>query len=166
MGAKNCPETPRQKMIGMMYLVLTAMLALNVSADVLDAFTKVQQGLTSTIANFTKKNADLYNDIEMAYNLNQTKVAAVREKTNEIRKSTQELVDYIEQLKYKMVVLADGEEDADVMNIKAKDNLDIGGQVMVERNDYCLPGTIVRFDRRQRFGIEKFRVDPPGYRRP
>ena len=39
MGAKNCPETPRQKMIGMMYLVLTAMLALNVSADVLDAFT-------------------------------------------------------------------------------------------------------------------------------
>ena len=100
-------------------------------ADVLDAFTKVQQGLTSTIANFTKKNADLYNDIEMAYNLNQTKVAAVREKTNEIRKSTQELVDYIEQLKYKMVVLADGEEDADVMNIKAKDNLDIGGQVMV-----------------------------------
>jgi gas vesicle protein len=58
-------------------------------------------------------------------------VAAVREKTNEIRKSTQELVDYIEQLKYKMVVLADGEEDADVMNIKAKDNLDIGGQVMV-----------------------------------
>ena len=131
MGAKNCPETPRQKMIGMMYLVLTAMLALNVSADVLDAFTKVQQGLTSTIANFTKKNADLYNDIEMAYNLNQTKVAAVREKTNEIRKSTQELVDYIEQLKYKMVVLADGEEDADVMNIKAKDNLDIGGQVMV-----------------------------------
>ena len=28
-GAKNCPETPRQKMIGMMYLVLTAMLALH-----------------------------------------------------------------------------------------------------------------------------------------
>ena len=33
-GAKNCPETPRQKMIAMMYLVLTAMLALNVSADI------------------------------------------------------------------------------------------------------------------------------------
>ena len=35
-GATNCPETPRQKMIGMMYLVLTAMLALNVSADILN----------------------------------------------------------------------------------------------------------------------------------
>ena len=59
MGSKNCPETPRQKMVGMMYLVLTAMLALNVSADVLNAFTKVQQGLTSTIGNFQKKNAEV-----------------------------------------------------------------------------------------------------------
>jgi len=31
-------ETPRQKMIGMMYLVLMAMLALNVSNEVLNAF--------------------------------------------------------------------------------------------------------------------------------
>lgn len=131
MGAKNCPETPRQKMIGMMYLVLTAMLALNVSADVLDAFTKVQQGLTSTISTFGKKNAELYNEIEMAYNLNQTKVASVREKALEVRKETKELVDFIESLKLRMVVLADGEEEADVMNIKSKDNLDIGGQVML-----------------------------------
>lgn len=131
MGAKNCPETPRQKMIGMMYLVLTAMLALNVSADVLDAFARVQQGLNSTIASFTKKNADLYNDVEMAYNLNRTKVSAVRGKTNSVKEATQELMNYIEQLKYKMVVLADGEEDADVTNIQAKDNLDVGGQVML-----------------------------------
>ena len=34
-------ETPRQKMIGMMYLVLTALLALNVSKQVLDAFSKI-----------------------------------------------------------------------------------------------------------------------------
>lgn len=131
MGTKNCPETPRQRMIGMMYLVLTAMLALNVSADVLDAFTKVQQGLTSTIANFSKKNTELYNEIEMAYNLNQQKVAGVREKGGEVRQATKELVDFIESLKHKMVVMADGEEEADIMNIKAKDNLDIGGQVMV-----------------------------------
>jgi hypothetical protein len=37
-------ETPRQKMIGMMYLVLTAMLALNVAKEVLDAFTLVDGG--------------------------------------------------------------------------------------------------------------------------
>ena len=130
MGAKNCPETPRQRMIGMMYLVLTAMLALNVSADVLNAFTKVQHGLTSTIANFSKKNAEMYNEIEMAYNLNQNKVAGVREKAMKIKEESSNLIKYIEELKKRMVVIADGEE-GDVMDIKAKDNLDIGGQVMM-----------------------------------
>lgn len=134
MGAKNCPETPRQKMIGMMYLVLTAMLALNVSADVLDAFTKVQEGLTARIADFHKKNNEAYNEIEMAYNLNQTKVAGVREKALDIKAQTQDLVKYIEDLKYKMVVIADGEE-ANILDIKAKDNLDIGGQVMIMQGE-------------------------------
>lgn len=55
MSTKNCPETPRQKMIGMMYLVLTAMLALNVSADVLDAFTRVQEKMSSTVSGFIKR---------------------------------------------------------------------------------------------------------------
>ena len=48
MGAKNCPETPRQQMIGMMYLVLTAMLALNVSKDILEAFNVVDDTLAQS----------------------------------------------------------------------------------------------------------------------
>ena len=48
MGAKNCPETPRQKMINMMYIVLTAMLALNVAAEVLEAFKVVDISLLET----------------------------------------------------------------------------------------------------------------------
>ncbi len=60
MGAKNCPETPRQKMIGMMYLVLTAMLALNVSKDILSAFATVNGTLEETNANFTSKIDETY----------------------------------------------------------------------------------------------------------
>ena len=41
-------ETPRQKMIGMMYLVLTALLALNVSKDLLNAFVVINDGLITT----------------------------------------------------------------------------------------------------------------------
>lgn len=133
MSTKNCPETPRQKMIGMMYLVLTAMLALNVSADVLEAFTKVQAGLTSAINNLNKKNTELYNDIEMAYRLNEVKVRPVRDRGLEIRKQAQELVDYIESLKKHMAVLADG-EGGNPYQLEAKDNLDIGGQVMLLEN--------------------------------
>ena len=55
-------ETPRQKMIGMMYLVLTALLALNVSKDVLDAFVLVDDGMMKTVENFEEKNTLLYKD--------------------------------------------------------------------------------------------------------
>ena len=41
-------ETPRQKMIGMMYLVLTALLAMNISKDVLNAFIQINKGLGKT----------------------------------------------------------------------------------------------------------------------
>ena len=59
-GAKNCPETPRQKMIGMMYLVLTAMLALNVSADILNGFDMVNNSLKNSIDNSGVRNQGLY----------------------------------------------------------------------------------------------------------
>ena len=57
-------ETPRQKMIGMMYLVLTALLALNVSKEILDAFVIVNNGLVQTDKNFTNNNNILYKSIK------------------------------------------------------------------------------------------------------
>ena len=51
-------ETPRQKMIGMMYLVLTALLALNVSKEILDAFILMDTGLRKTEMTLTAKNND------------------------------------------------------------------------------------------------------------
>jgi hypothetical protein len=42
------PKEPRQKMINIMYLVLTALLALNVSAEILNAFKTVNRSLTNT----------------------------------------------------------------------------------------------------------------------
>ena len=44
----SLPAEPRQKMINLMYLVLTAMLALNVSAEILNAFKTVDNSLTGT----------------------------------------------------------------------------------------------------------------------
>ena len=52
--------SPRQKMIGMMYLVLTAMLALNVSKEAVKAFMKVEQGLSKTVKNYDAKNKEIY----------------------------------------------------------------------------------------------------------
>ena len=50
-------ETPRQKMIGMMYLVLTALLALNVSSTVLDKFAFINESLEKANAETSERNA-------------------------------------------------------------------------------------------------------------
>ena len=60
MGATNCPETPRQKMITMMYLVYTAMLALNVSAEVIQGFKSVGTALHESNKNLEFKLKDSY----------------------------------------------------------------------------------------------------------
>ena len=44
----SIPKEPRQLMINLMYLVLTALLALNVSAEVMNAFKTIDDSLTAT----------------------------------------------------------------------------------------------------------------------
>ncbi|HCX98738.1 MAG TPA: gliding motility protein GldM, partial [Bacteroidales bacterium] len=72
-------------MIGMMYLVLTAMLALNVSATVLDAFVLVDSGLSQTARSFSIKNERLYNQMDNAYTVNPKKVGDAKAITDAIR---------------------------------------------------------------------------------
>ena len=66
-------ETPRQKMIGMMYLFYTALMALNVSKDVLDSFIKINNSMNETNQNFVSKNNIAYASIDKAYAQNPTK---------------------------------------------------------------------------------------------
>ena len=60
-------ETPRQKMIGMMYLVLTALLAMNVSKDILMTFVIVNESLERSNASFTKNNEKTMKDSLFRY---------------------------------------------------------------------------------------------------
>ena len=60
-------ETPRQKMIGMMYLVLLALLAMNVTKSVLNSFVVINGAMTETNEAFDQKNAATFFII---YNLN------------------------------------------------------------------------------------------------
>jgi gliding motility-associated protein GldM len=58
------PREPRQKMINIMYLVLTAILALNVSNEVINAFKVVDKSLMTTNNNISASNNDLYSSLE------------------------------------------------------------------------------------------------------
>ena len=130
MGASNCKETPRQKMIGMMYLFLTAMLAINVSNEVLDAFTIIDDGLSKTIQTFEEKNKIKYDDFSIALEANPAKVKDAWELADSVRIKSNELNTFITELKERIVKKADG-EDFDMNNIKSKDNLDVPPEVMI-----------------------------------
>src|SRR5665811_1037188 len=103
MGAKNCPETPRQKMINMMYIVLTAMLALNVAAQVLEAFKVVDSSLIHTLKAVNMKNNQIYSSFEQAYIENPTKVQEWKQKADVVQQSASEMVLYISLLKEEMI---------------------------------------------------------------
>ena len=56
-------ETPRQKMIGMMYLVLTALLALNVSKTILDAFVAIEENTQKSNSMQVDRGSEFISDI-------------------------------------------------------------------------------------------------------
>ena len=93
-GAK---ETPRQKMIGMMYLVYTALLAMNVSADILDAFAIVNDGQEKTNASIEMKLDEQYRAFEQQYAKEQEKTQIYWDKALEIRDKSDEIINYIEK---------------------------------------------------------------------
>ena len=88
MGANTNRLSPRQKMINLMYIVLTAMLALNVSSDVLDGFTQVHEGLNRSNTNYGQRNNAIYGELESLAAKNPDKATAWLEKANAVRTRT------------------------------------------------------------------------------
>lgn len=130
MGASNCKETPRQKMIGMMYLFLTAMLAINVSNEVLDAFTIIDNGLVKTVQTFEEKNKVIYGEFERALDANTTKVKPSWDKAQVIQSKSDELCEQLQNIKLDLVKIADGPEGR-LDSIQKKDNIDVAAQLMI-----------------------------------
>lgn len=97
-------ETPRQKMIGMMYLVLTALLALQVSSAVLEKFAIINETMVHVIGETSKKNAATLNEIvQEAGKSPNAKVVRARENAQKVRDLTQTTLSSIEKLKGEMM---------------------------------------------------------------
>jgi gliding motility-associated protein GldM len=108
-------ETPRQKMIAMMYLVLYALLALNVSKQVLDAFLVVNENVQDTNTSLSTKIASTYNHFKTQYQLNQAKVGPYWEKAKIVRKESNDMVRYLQHLKLKLVEVSERKDSAFVV---------------------------------------------------
>jgi gliding motility-associated protein GldM len=115
-------ETPRQKMIAMMYLVLTALLALNVSKQILDAFIIVNESIESTNENFSKKLDNTYSEFKAQYLINPNKVGPYWEKAQTAHILSEKLANYIDSIRYVMLFKTEGLETmAQAKTLKLKD---------------------------------------------
>ncbi len=101
-------ETPRQKMIAMMYLVLTALLALNVSVEILQAFLVVNESMETTTQSFSQKIDGVYSKFAQQFAINQNKVRPFWEKAQQAKKISTELKDYISNVKYEVISHSEG----------------------------------------------------------
>jgi gliding motility-associated protein GldM len=109
-GAK---ETPRQRMIGMMYLVLTALLALQVSNKILAKFVLLNDGMERTSKNFIQKNNTTVESIKATIEEQGNKEVDVPKKAaaDEIRASSKEVYDYLEGLKQDLILKSNAKDD-------------------------------------------------------
>jgi gliding motility-associated protein GldM len=119
-----------------MYLVLTALLALNVSKEILNAFVLVNDGLELTTKNFGEKNALTYKAFEKAKANNAAKVEKFYNKAQLAKQYSKELDKYIEELKVEIIMEADKltKSQADTTkleNVNSKDNQEIPGHIMI-----------------------------------
>ncbi|MBQ8452570.1 MAG: gliding motility protein GldM [Prevotella sp.] len=130
MAIKKRPVSPRQKMINLMYVVLMAMLALNVSTEVLNGFSVVEESLNRTTANSAKENDAIYDNFAEQMKKNPEKVKAWYDKAQQVQAMSDSLYDFAQRLKEAIVREADG-KDGDVHNIRGKEDLEAASQVML-----------------------------------
>jgi gliding motility-associated protein GldM len=155
MGAKNCPETPRQKMINMMYIVLTAMLALNVSSEVLEAFKLIDSSLIHTLNTVELKNQQIYSSFDQAYTENPAKVQEWKQKSDEVKIKSKEISQYISKLKEDLVNYSGSEivneknpfdparfnlivEKGDTLEIQKEDDLNGTSEFMIKQGNAAI----------------------------
>lgn len=146
-------ETPRQKMIGMMYLVLTALLALNVQKEVLNAFVIVDEGISKMNENYNEKNSKIYDEFNQAVIENPRKAGKWNEIALKVKKQADELYEMIQDLKIEIVNKSEKQGNPAVvgreikpMLIGGKENADIPGEIMIVKgNGKKLKGAIESF---------------------
>lgn len=131
MAATNCPETPRQKMIGMMYLFYTALLALNVSSEILTSFVKINESIQKTTSNYSEKTKSLYAKIDNSALEQPGKYTKLAKQAHEVERQSNEFIQNIEDLKLLILRESQGPEATLDGEIKKMDDLHAATIVMV-----------------------------------
>lgn len=132
----SLPKEPRQQMINMMYLVLTAMLALNITREVLNAFQTINESIQKSNTSITDKNDFYYKqfDLAEANKADHDRVKPWNDKAKEVKQLSDNLVHYLGGWVDSAVKEADGyviENGKKVL--KSPENIDASTRIFVDR---------------------------------
>jgi len=118
-----------------MYLVLTAMLALNVSSEILHAFKTINQSINSSNASIQDKNNELYQrfDEQEAQTGQGPRVKPYNDKAKEVKRVAQQMYDYLENWKARIIEQAGGYDDPARTVIKREDDIDATTLLLVDK---------------------------------
>ena len=128
-------QSPRDKMIGMMYLVLTALLALQVSNAVLEKFIFIDEALTTMVNDYDAKNSQTISNIDAQVKKRNSKEeeVAILNVAKEVRQKASEVAKSMFDLKEEMVKITGGRDPETKALIGAKD-YDKVGTMMIQQN--------------------------------
>jgi gliding motility-associated protein GldM len=121
-------------MINLMYLVLTAMLALNVSSEILHAFKTINQSINASNTSIADKNNKLYADFDENESMEgqRERVKPYNDKAKQVKSAADALYQYLESWKERIIAESGGREDNG--EIKREDNIDASTLLLVEKN--------------------------------
>jgi gliding motility-associated protein GldM len=130
------PREPRQKMINMMYLVLTALLALNVSSEILNAFKTVNKSLETTNVTVNKSTETIMKSLvdKLSDPTTAAKAQIWHPRALQAQNFSKSVYSYIQGLKDRILTEAGGDPKDPSKSFK-EDNLDIATRIMIEKGE-------------------------------
>src|SRR4028118_2406285 len=128
-------ETPRQKMIGMMYLVLTALLVLQVTSAILEKFVLLNNSLEQSTGSSNRVNQSTLENIRATVQKsgNRANDLAIVKQADEVRKQTADIISQIDGLKQRIITDAGGgvDEAGSIRNLSEEEKV---AQIMIGGN--------------------------------
>ena len=132
----SLPKEPRQLMINLMYLVLTAMLALNVSSEILHAFKTINQSITSSNSSIEDKNSKIYDSFQAQEDdpVTHDRIKPFNDKAKEIKSASESMIEYLANWKERIIQQAGGYEIHEgKKEIKNESDIDASTLLLVEK---------------------------------
>ncbi|CAM1343904.1 type IX secretion system motor protein PorM/GldM [Tenacibaculum amylolyticum] len=109
-------QSPRQKMINLMYLIFIAMLAMNMSKEVLSAFGLMNEKLTDANTRAAQQNEKAYESLSLKAQEQALQYGKAKEKTDSLKAEANDLYNYIDNLKAKMTADVKNKKDYETMD--------------------------------------------------